>query len=78
MLDIAEANSGLRWGEYDQAMTLLAAVNERHPDGPFVSEAIDWLGIAASLNSHDNDDMDASWAEIQERSPDSIGARRIP
>ena len=78
MLDIAEATARLRWAEYDQAMALLAAVPDRHPDGPLAPEAIYWRGIAAYLKSHDNDAMYAIWAEIQERFPESIWARRIP
>ena len=78
MLDIGEANARLRWGEYDRAMDLLATVPTRHPDGPLAPEAIYWRGIAAYLKTHSNDELDAIWAEIRERWPDSIWARRIP
>ena len=78
VLDIGEANARLRWGEYDGAMDLLAAVPTRHPDGPLALEAIYWRGIAAYLKTRSNDQMYAIWREIQDRYPDSIWARRIP
>ncbi len=78
VLDIGEANARLRWGEYDRAMELLAAVPARHPDGALTPEAIYWRGIAAYLKTRSNEDLDAIWAEIPERWPNSIWARHIP
>jgi len=78
ILDIGEANVRLRWGEYDRAIALLAAVPIRHPDGPLVPEAIYWRGIATYLKTHDHDAMDAVWQALRDRFPDSIWARRIP
>jgi hypothetical protein len=78
LLDVGEANTRLRWGEYDRAIILLAAVTERNPDGPFAPEAIYWRGIAVYLKSHSNEAMYAIWREIQDRFPDSIWAKRIP
>ena len=78
MLDIGEANARLRWAEHDRAIALLAAVTERRPNAPLAAEAIYWRGIATYLKTHDSPAMYAVWAEIQERFPDSIWARRIP
>lgn len=78
MLDIGEAQTRLKWAEYDRASDLLASVPARHPGGPLVPEAIYWRGIVAYLKTHANDAMYAIWREIQERYPDSIWARRIP
>jgi hypothetical protein len=78
LLDIGEANARLRWGEYDRATALLAAVTERNPDGPFAPEAIYRRGIVRYLETRSNDEMYAIWREIEERFPDSIWARRIP
>ena len=78
LLDIGEAETRLRWAEYDRAIDLLAAVTARHPDGPFAAEAIYRRGIATYLKTHSNDEMYAIWREIQERFPGSLWARRIP
>lgn len=78
LLDIGEASTRLRWGEYDRAIALLAAVTERDPDAPFAPEAIYRRGIAVYLQTHSAPRMYAVWREIQERFPDSIWARRIP
>jgi hypothetical protein len=78
LLDIGEANTRLRWGEYDHAIALLGAVTERNPDGPFAPEAIYWRGIVTYLKTRSNDAMYAIWREIEERFPDTIWARRIP
>ncbi len=78
LLDIGEANARLRWAEHDRAIALLAAVTARRPDAPLAAEAIYWRGIATYLKTHDSPAMDAVWAEIRERFPDSIWARRIP
>ena len=78
MLDIGEANARLRWAEYDRAITLLASVAERNPDGPLAPEAIYLRGIATYLKTRSNDRMYAVWDEIRRRFPDSIWARRIP
>ncbi len=78
MLDIGEANARLRWAEHDRAIALLAAVTDRRSNAPLAPEAIYWRGIATYLKTHDSPAMYAVWAEIQERFPDSIWARRIP
>ena len=78
VLDIGEANARLRWAEHDRAIDLLAAVTARRSDAPLAPEAIYWRGIATYLKTRDSPAMYAVWAEIQERFPDSIWARRIP
>jgi hypothetical protein len=78
LLDIGEASARLRWGEYDRAISLFAAVTERNPDAPFAPEAIYRQGIAVYLKSRSNDEMYAIWQQLLDRFPDSIWARRIP
>lgn len=78
LLDVGEASTRLRWGEYDRAIALLAAVGERDPDAPFAPEAIYLRGIATYLQTHDGAALDAIWGELRERFPDSIWTRRIP
>ena len=78
LLDVGEANTRLRWAEYDRAIALLAAVTERNPNGPLAPEALYWRGIATYLKTRSNDQMYAVWDEIRDRFPDSIWARRIP
>lgn len=78
LLDIGEANVRLRWGEYDRAIALLAAVTERNPAAPFAPEAIYRRGIATYLQTRSNDEMYAVWQELLDRFPDSIWAHRIP
>lgn len=78
LLDIGEANVRLRWGEYDRAIGLLAAVTERDPAAPSAPEAIYRRGIATYLKTRSNDQMYAIWQELLDRFPDSIWAHRIP
>ena len=78
LLDIGEAETRLRWAEYDRAISLLGSVTERNPNGPFAPEAIYRRGIATYLKSHSNDEMYAIWDEIREQFSESIWARRIP
>ena len=78
MLDIGEANTRLRWAEYDSAFELLAGVTARQPDGVFAAEAIYWRGIAAYLKTHSNEEMYRVWQEILDRFPESVWAKRVP
>lgn len=78
LLDIGEASTRLRWGEYDRAIALLADVVERDSSAPLAPEAIYLRGIAAYLKTHDGALLDAIWGDLRERFPDSIWTRRIP
>lgn len=78
MLDIGEAWTRLRWGEYDQAGKLLAGVRDRRPDGPFTAEAIYRRGIVAYLKTRSNPEMYAIWQELRDHFPTSIWTLRIP
>jgi hypothetical protein len=78
LLDIGEANVRLRWGEYDQAIALLAAVTERNPAAPLAPEAVYRRGIAVYLKTRSNDAMYAVWKDLLKRFPDSIWAHRVP
>jgi hypothetical protein len=78
LLDIGEASVRLRWGEYDRAIELLAAVTQRRPAAPLAPEAIYRRGIATYLKTRSNDEMYAIWQELLARFPGSIWAHRIP
>jgi hypothetical protein len=78
MLDIGEAWTRLRWGEYDRASDLLASVRERHPDGPLTAEAIYRRGIVTYLKTRDDAAMYDIWQELRDRFPTSIWTLRIP
>jgi hypothetical protein len=78
MLDIGEAWTRLRWGEYDRADDLLAGVRERHSDGALTAEAIYRRGIVTYLKTHSNAAMYEIWQELRDRFPTSIWTLRIP
>jgi hypothetical protein len=78
LLDVGEACVRQRWGEYDRAIALFAAVTERNPEAPFAAEALYRRGIAVYLKSHSNDAMYAVWQQLLDRFPESIWARRVP
>ncbi|HVL22673.1 MAG TPA: thioredoxin family protein [Thermomicrobiales bacterium] len=79
VLDIGEAMVAMRWKEYETAIGRLRDVQERHPDGPMTAEAIYWRGMAEYFrDAKDPRAAKRVWAEIQERFPDSIWAKRQP
>lgn len=79
ILDIGEAKVAMRWREFDSAIALLKDVETRHPDGPMTAEAIYWRGMAEYFNEGRSPAVSRRvWAEILERFPDSIWAKRQP
>lgn len=78
LLDIGEAEVGLRWGRNSEALTLLERAYDGDPDGPFAAEALYRTGIAIYLKTHSNPEMYAVWDILRERFPDSIWAQRVP
>lgn len=79
VLDIGEAMAAMRWRGYDQSIALLRGVQDRRPDGPMTAEAIYWRGMAEYFrDGKASSSAKAVWAEIQERFPDSIWAKRQP
>ena len=78
MLDIGEAEVGLRWSRNDQAIELLTRAYENDPDGPFAAEALYRRGIATYLKTHSNPQMYAIWDVLRERFPESVWAQRVP
>jgi len=79
VLDIGEAKVAMRWREYDTAIDRLRDVEARHPDGPLTAEALYWRGMVEYFRDGKNPAAArAVWAEIQERFPDSIWAKRQP
>ncbi|MCA9833002.1 MAG: thioredoxin family protein [Thermomicrobiales bacterium] len=79
VLDIGEARVAMRWKEMDTAIARLRDVEIRHPEGPLTAEAIYWRGMAEYFRGGNTPALaKAVWAEITERFPDSIWARRQP
>ena len=79
ILDIGEGLAAMRWKGYDKAIGLFTEVRDRAPHGPLTPEAIYWRGIAAYFrDGKSSDSANAEWAELLERFPDSIWAKRIP
>lgn len=79
ILDIGEARVAMRWREFDTAISRLQDAEARNPDGPMTAEAIYWRGMAEYFREG-NQPATAKrvWAEITERFPDSIWAKRQP
>ena len=79
ILDIGEALVRMRWKEYDLCLSRLDDAVARDPDGPLAAEALYWKGIGVYFQgNHDVAGQRQVWAEIQERFPDSIWAKRQP
>lgn len=79
VMDIGEAMVAMRWREYETSITRLRDVEERHPDGPMTAEAIYWRGMAEYFRAGKQPHVAKTiWAEIQERFPESIWAKRQP
>jgi len=79
ILDIGEGLAAMRWKGYDKAIGLFTEVRDRAPHGPLTPEAIYWRGIAAYFrDGKSSDSANTEWAELLERFPDSIWAKRIP
>lgn len=79
IMDIGEAMSAMRWRDYDTAISRLKAVEERHPDGPLTAEALYWRGMTEYFRDGNRPESSRRvWAEIQDRFPDSIWAKRQP
>lgn len=77
VLDIGEARVAMRWREFEDAIRLLKAVEERHPDGPLTAEAIYWRGMAEYFNEKSSSAASKRvWGELVEKFPDSIWAKR--
>jgi len=79
VLDIGQGLAAMRWKRFDESIALLKGVQERHPDGPMTAEAIYWRGMAEYFRDGKKPGAaKAVWAEIKERFPDSIWAKRQP
>ncbi|HUG15743.1 MAG TPA: hypothetical protein VMM78_12100 [Thermomicrobiales bacterium] len=78
LLDIGEAEVGLRWSRNDESIALLRRACDNDPDGPFAAEALYRLGIATYLRTRSNPEMYAVWDTLRERFPDSVWASRVP
>ena len=79
ILDIGEARVAMRWKQMDIAIARLRDVETRHPAGPMTAEAIYWRGMAEYFRDGNKPATAKQvWAEIAERFPDSIWAKRQP
>jgi len=79
ILDIGEGLAAMRWKGYEKAIDLFRNVRDRRPEGPLTAEAIYWRGIAAYFRDGKSPgSANAEWAELLERFPDSIWAKRVP
>jgi Thioredoxin-like domain len=79
LMDIAEANIDMRWMRYQMAINRLQDMIDRSPSGPLTAEAIYWRGISAYFrDKKSSKSANQEWAELLERFPDSIWAKRIP
>lgn len=79
VLDIGEARVAMRWKEFERAIQLLNDVEERHPGGPLTAEAMYWRGMVEYFLEKNNPGASKHvWAQISERFPDSIWAKRQP
>ena len=79
VLDIGEALVAMRWQDYATAIDRLRAVETRRPDGPLTAEALYWRGMAEYFgDGKAPPSAKRVWAEIRERFPDSIWAKRQP
>lgn len=79
VLYIGEARVAMRWREMDTAIARLRDVETRHPEGPLTAEAIYWRGMAEYFRDGNQPAVAKRvWAEIGERFPDSIWAKRQP
>ena len=79
VLDIGEGLAAMRWKRHDDSIAHFKRVEERHPDGPLTAEAIYWRGMTEYFQDGKKPrTAKAVWAEIQERFPDSIWAKRQP
>jgi thioredoxin-related protein len=78
-MDIGEALCAMRWRDYNTAVRRLKDVEERHPEGPLTAEALYWRGMTEYFRDGNSPDSSHRvWAEIQQRFPDSIWAKRQP
>ena len=76
ILDIGEAMVLLRWAGYQQALELLAAIEQRNPSSPFVPEALYRQGLVAFLESGSSTRLRENASMLAERYPESEWTRR--
>lgn len=79
VMDIGEAVIAMRWQDYGTSIARLKDVEARHPEGAMTAEAIYWRGMAEYFrDGRQSASAKAVWAEIRERFPNSIWAKRQP
>lgn len=63
--------AALKEERFGDAADHFAAVAARHPDDPAAEEALYWAAVARYKGSGNADDLQAGWAALRERYPDS-------
>ena len=66
----------LRWAGYAQALDLLASIESRNPESPFVAEALYRQGLVAFLESGSSERLRANARTLADRFPDSEWTKR--
>ena len=76
ILDIGEAMVALRWAGYQRAHDLLASIEERNRESPFVAEALYRQGLVAFLESGSSARLRENASMLADRYPDSAWTKR--
>ena len=76
-LDLGEALVGLRRGRFEEAVERLERCVEQWPETAAAPEALYWAGNVRYVQDNDRDALDRSRAELVERYPESVAARRV-
>jgi len=82
VLALGEAHARLKEGRgssRERAVAVLANALRRRDDGPYHPELLYWQAIAGYFrDEHDDAFRDRVWAELRQRYPGSVWARRVP
>jgi hypothetical protein len=76
LLDLGEGHVALHWARFAEASQLFQRLATREPASPWAAEAQYWWGVAVYLATRSREKLDAVWAGLRTRFPDSIWAAR--
>jgi hypothetical protein len=76
MLQIGRGYFFLNRKKFEEAARLLAQVTDQYPDSIFAAEAIYFKGVSRYLASQEIGELQAAWAELQGRYPDTQWAMK--
>lgn len=77
LLDLGEALVGLRRGRFKEALALLQAIPDHHPDSVFAPEALWWEGVIRHVTAGDAAALAQTRKELLARYPRSAAALRV-